>query len=54
MEGVKTALRTLRDFYKSSGVQVAGERKGAAGGIIGRLQDVEADMAMSFSTIVRL
>lgn len=21
MEGVKTALRTLRDFYKSSGVQ---------------------------------
>eukprot|EP00438_Fugacium_kawagutii_P024015 Skav236712 [mRNA] locus=scaffold2096:13125:20020:+ [translate_table: standard] len=35
MEGVKT----LRDFYKSSGVQVtSGERKGAAGGVIGRLE----------------
>ena len=50
MEGVKSALRTLRDFYKSSGVQVtSGERKGAAGGVIGRLEDVEADMAMSLS-----
>lgn len=50
MEGVKSALRTLRDFYKNSGVQVtSGERKGAAGGVIGRLEDVEADMAMSLS-----
>jgi len=50
MEGVKSALRTLRDFYKSSGVAVtSGERKGAAGGVIGRLEDVEADMAMSLS-----
>ncbi|CAJ1418837.1 unnamed protein product [Effrenium voratum] len=50
MEGVKSALRTLRDFYKSSGVQVtSGERKGTATGVIGRLEDVEADMAMSLS-----
>lgn len=28
---------------------MAGERRGAAGGIIGRLEDVEADMAMSLS-----
>lgn len=50
MEGVKTALRTLREFYKSSGVQVtSGERKGAAGGVIGRLEEVEADMAMSLT-----
>ncbi|CAE7539398.1 BPM3 [Symbiodinium sp. CCMP2592] len=50
MEGVKSALKSLRDFYKSSGVKVtSGERKGAAGGVIGRLEDVEADMAMSLS-----
>jgi len=50
MEGVKSALKPLRDFYKSSGVKVtSGERKGAAGGVIGRLEDVEADMAMSLS-----
>ena len=50
MEGVKSALRTLRDFYKTSGVEVtSGERKGTAGGVIGRLEDVEADMAMSLS-----
>jgi len=50
MEGVKTALRSLRDFYKASGVEVtSGERKGAAGGVISRLEDVEADMAMSLS-----
>ncbi|CAK9083880.1 unnamed protein product [Durusdinium trenchii] len=50
MEGVKSALRTLRDFYRSSGLEVtSGERKGTAGGVIGRLEDVEADMAMSLS-----
>ena len=50
MEGVKSALKSLRDFYKNSGVTVtSGERKGAAGGVIGRLEDVEADMAMSLS-----
>ncbi|CAE7818600.1 BPM3, partial [Symbiodinium sp. CCMP2456] len=63
MEGVKSALKTLRDFYKSpapindcafdlsdagficnmsSGIKVtSGEREGAAGGVIGRLEDVE-------------
>jgi len=50
MEGVKSALKTLRDFYKNSGIKVtSGEREGAAGGVIGRLEDVEADMAMSLS-----
>ncbi|OLP86444.1 BTB/POZ and MATH domain-containing protein 3 [Symbiodinium microadriaticum] len=50
MEGVKSALKALRDFYKNSGIKVtSGERQGAAGGVIGRLEDVEADMAMSLS-----
>eukprot|EP00437_Effrenium_voratum_P004128 CAMPEP_0181423048 /NCGR_PEP_ID=MMETSP1110-20121109/13928_1 /TAXON_ID=174948 /ORGANISM="Symbiodinium sp., Strain CCMP421" /LENGTH=649 /DNA_ID=CAMNT_0023546163 /DNA_START=56 /DNA_END=2002 /DNA_ORIENTATION=+ len=50
MEGVKSALKALRDFYKNSGIKVtSGEREGAAGGVIGRLEDVEADMAMSLS-----
>eukprot|EP00931_Biecheleriopsis_adriatica_P068817 TRINITY_DN4271_c0_g1_i1.p1 TRINITY_DN4271_c0_g1~~TRINITY_DN4271_c0_g1_i1.p1 ORF type:complete len:690 (-),score=241.54 TRINITY_DN4271_c0_g1_i1:67-2136(-) len=50
LEGVKIAVNIMRDFYKKSGVKVtSGERKGAAGGIIGRLEDCEADFAMSLS-----
>eukprot|EP00440_Ansanella_granifera_P040678 gb/GFBE01044115.1/.p1 GENE.gb/GFBE01044115.1/~~gb/GFBE01044115.1/.p1 ORF type:complete len:680 (+),score=296.82 gb/GFBE01044115.1/:1-2040(+) len=50
LEGVKVALKTLRDFYKESGTKVtSGERAGAAGGIIGRLEDVEADFATTLS-----
>ena len=40
--------RTLRDFYKNSGVQVtSGERKGAAGGR--PFRDVESNLAMGNS-----
>eukprot|EP00931_Biecheleriopsis_adriatica_P068818 TRINITY_DN4271_c0_g2_i1.p1 TRINITY_DN4271_c0_g2~~TRINITY_DN4271_c0_g2_i1.p1 ORF type:complete len:690 (-),score=233.86 TRINITY_DN4271_c0_g2_i1:36-2105(-) len=52
LEGVKLAVKIMRDFYKKSGTKVtSGERKGAAGGIIGRLEDCETDFAMMLSEI---
>ncbi|CAE7762218.1 BPM3 [Symbiodinium necroappetens] len=45
-----TALRQEDLQFRNSGIKVtSGEREGAAGGVIGRLEDVEADMAMSLS-----
>mmetsp|Transcript_28550 Transcript_28550/g.51693 ORF Transcript_28550/g.51693 Transcript_28550/m.51693 type:complete len:671 (+) Transcript_28550:126-2138(+) len=50
IEGVKTALKVLGDFYKNSAATKTSElRTGAAGGIMGQLEDAESKAAMHLS-----
>eukprot|EP00931_Biecheleriopsis_adriatica_P020482 TRINITY_DN13677_c0_g2_i1.p1 TRINITY_DN13677_c0_g2~~TRINITY_DN13677_c0_g2_i1.p1 ORF type:complete len:675 (-),score=264.47 TRINITY_DN13677_c0_g2_i1:88-2112(-) len=45
MDGVKTAVRTLKSFYEHEQGGTSGARNGAAGVIVDRLEEVEADCA---------
>lgn len=47
LDGVKTALKVLREYYK--GTQAATERGGAATGVIGMLEVVESDFAKNLA-----
>jgi len=49
LDGVKTALKVLSDFYKKAGGGTSAERTGAAGGIVGRLEDIESEGAMQLT-----
>ena len=48
LEPINTSAKRNTTKHRNTQQVTSGERKGAAGGIIGRLEDVEADMAMSF------
>ncbi|CAE7225501.1 unnamed protein product [Symbiodinium necroappetens] len=47
LDGVKTALKVLREYYK--GTQAATERGGAATGVMGMLEVVESDFAKNLA-----
>jgi len=49
LDGVKTALKVLSDFYKKQGGGTSATRTGAAGGIVGRLEDIESEGAMELT-----
>jgi len=49
LEGVKVALKVLSDFYKKQGGGTSATRTGAAGGIVGRLEDIESEGAMELT-----
>jgi len=49
LDGVKTALKVLNDFYKKQGGGTSATRTGAAGGIVGRLEDIESEGAMELT-----